>query len=338
VQLGRCAAGVGGDACGSRCQGALKQVGVVKAHWECWSECNLSCRFCYRSRSEPLDSDAAKNLLSALAFGGVSQVTFAGGDPSLRRDLLDLVKWSHSLDMTVEVQSNMHYRPPNFLAALDEADLVGFSVDGPSAELHDSVRGKRDNFNRMWSVLERMERAGMPYIVRTLVCAKNHGKIEFLADRLAPLEHMTRWSLVQFTPSYDGFYNREEFEISDVNFFMAADLCRERYGGRAEVNVYANRDKPGVYFMMGPDGRVFSQVSSGATASHPSHTNIVRNHLGEIADGCDIQPHKHQGRYASLLDKRSGTEDRVVLDMVERKFDDELDLRVGEVAECADAI
>jgi hypothetical protein len=36
------------------CNNSLGRRGLKKAHWECWSECNLDCPFCFRTRGHLL--------------------------------------------------------------------------------------------------------------------------------------------------------------------------------------------------------------------------------------------------------------------------------------------
>lgn len=36
------------------CRDAFKRIGLSKLHWECWSDCNLHCKFCYRTVDTPL--------------------------------------------------------------------------------------------------------------------------------------------------------------------------------------------------------------------------------------------------------------------------------------------
>ena len=94
--------------CGSsirpECEGSWARVGVVTVHWECWSECNLNCPFCYRTVSQPLDTRAAERLLAHIAASGVENIVFGGGDPSLRPDLIQLFETALTLGLKCELR------------------------------------------------------------------------------------------------------------------------------------------------------------------------------------------------------------------------------------------
>src|SRR5919199_122548 len=88
-----------------QCRNSFKRLGVIKVHWECWSACSLACSFCYRTRGNPLDTEGAKKLLQAISTSGALRIVFAGGDPSLRPDIAQLIHYAHSLNLQVEVHT-----------------------------------------------------------------------------------------------------------------------------------------------------------------------------------------------------------------------------------------
>ena len=58
--------------------------------------CNLQCRHCYaagqpEAEGKELNTEQWKKIIDRLKSAGVPQVTFTGGEPTLRRDLVELV-------------------------------------------------------------------------------------------------------------------------------------------------------------------------------------------------------------------------------------------------------
>lgn len=297
--------GCGG--CGSgddqrvECQNTLRDIGILKVHWECWSDCNLSCRFCYRSRGAVLDNLDAKKLIGSVVYGGASQIVFAGGDPSLRRDLLELVEYSHKLHLKVEIQTNCHFVSAVTHDALLAADLVGVSIDGPTDEIHDKFRGKRSNFDRVVAVVEMLEQHHRPFVVRSIAAQSNAEFLPLLGPFLSSFESLRRWAVVQFSPVEDGYRNRVEFEISDQDYSRTASLCRETYSGGAEVDTYRNSQKGGVYCLVSPAGGVFGRAELASIDSHPIVGDMLRGHLDEIAANLLFDPVRHDARYGHLM-------------------------------------
>src|SRR5206468_9954060 len=91
----------------------------------------------------------AKNLISSVSTSGVQTIVFAGGDPSIRPDISSLIRFARELALRVEVQTNAHHTPKEFLKELQSVELVGLSLHGPNAAVHDAFRNKIGNFERV---------------------------------------------------------------------------------------------------------------------------------------------------------------------------------------------
>jgi MoaA/NifB/PqqE/SkfB family radical SAM enzyme len=286
----------------AECHDAYARAGVLRAHWECWSECNLRCSFCYRSRAVPLTTDRASNMIRTLAYGGVRQLAFAGGDPSLRPDIRRLVAEASAIGIQTEIQTNGHIARQDFLACLGEADFVGLSIDSASASMHDQVRGRRGNFARVLELADTLDRRGISLIVRTLVSSFTADGLEGLGRLLTPLRGLKRWSLVQFSAIEDGFRNRRLHEISDERFLAVAEACAASYHGRAEINIYSNSDKRGVYFLIGPNGDVYKDVSPLPIEHYAVAGNILELHATDIVRLARTSGRANSARYLVLED------------------------------------
>lgn len=70
--------------------------------------CNLSCKYCYvpNKVGNELDTDSWKHILSNLAKSGIFQVSFGGGEPTMRGDLFDLASYVEYVGMNLGMTSN----------------------------------------------------------------------------------------------------------------------------------------------------------------------------------------------------------------------------------------
>jgi MoaA/NifB/PqqE/SkfB family radical SAM enzyme len=70
--------------------------------WNTTNQCNMYCDHCYRDAgakaSDELSTDEAKGLLEEIAKAGFKIMIFSGGEPLMRTDIFDLVKYARSLD------------------------------------------------------------------------------------------------------------------------------------------------------------------------------------------------------------------------------------------------
>jgi MoaA/NifB/PqqE/SkfB family radical SAM enzyme len=77
-------------------------------HLEISDRCNLSCPYCYIGKKEgqKLSTEQWRTILDDLASYGVLQVTFGGGEPTLREDLRDLAIHARRLGLNLCMTTN----------------------------------------------------------------------------------------------------------------------------------------------------------------------------------------------------------------------------------------
>ncbi|MDO5092252.1 MAG: radical SAM protein [Propionibacteriaceae bacterium] len=127
--------------------------------------CNYHCDFCFANPlpgKQVYASPETYRYLETLSHMGVRRVTFSGGEPTLVRDLTEVVKFAKSFGMTVALATNGS-RPHH--AALSEVDHIQLSLDGPST-VHNRVRGSRAAYA---NVVRCIERAQVPVSVQVTV-------------------------------------------------------------------------------------------------------------------------------------------------------------------------
>lgn len=112
-------------------------------------ECNLRCKHCAvvegKMPQTTLDASKVRGILDEhLARHPGATVTFLGGEPFLHPDCLPLLEHATRLGADVAVGTNGLLLDEEKIAALAALPLrIQVSVDGPDAESHEAVRGKR---------------------------------------------------------------------------------------------------------------------------------------------------------------------------------------------------
>lgn len=293
------------------CSGALRRRGIVKVHWECWSECNLGCPFCFRTRDVPINTDNAKRIIDAVVAGGAQTLAFAGGDPTLRADLLELVRYTKVAGMRVEVQTNAHVVSPVAWSALLASDRVCLSLDGSTPERHDAVRRTRGNFAKVVRTAEALSRAGIALTVRTVVTRENCDDVLHLARIIADFTTCERWTLLEFTPVNEGYDNRSCYELPQWRFERVTETVRQAFAGPGEVDVFHHTDKIGTYMQVTAGGEVYGTTSEALeiTGRHVMIGNLLTDHLDAVANVLPFDVKRHHVRYspelATTVDARS---------------------------------
>lgn len=161
-------------------------------------QCNLRCRGCFFFEHPPeaepapdeLDTHEAKSLIDHLAELGVPFLELVGGEPFLRRDLLELARHARARRLWCGVTTN-GTRFPDSDAALAEIRetfrTVFVSIDG-FEEAHDRVRGA-GTYQRSLAGLRRLLAArGAALIgVSTIVGPENVARLPAFGEHLRAL-------------------------------------------------------------------------------------------------------------------------------------------------------
>ncbi|MCK4347804.1 MAG: radical SAM protein, partial [Thermoplasmatales archaeon] len=115
--------------------------------WDVTYACNLKCKHCYTNAGVPLENELtteeAKNAIDKLDRVSVPIIAFSGGEPLVRKDLLELAKYAHDKGIYVAVATNGTLITKRKAREMKEAGIqfTQISLDGASAETHDNFRG-----------------------------------------------------------------------------------------------------------------------------------------------------------------------------------------------------
>ncbi len=77
-------------------------------HLEISNQCNLNCKYCYigKKKGKELNCFQWQKIIKELANNGVFQLTFGGGEPTMREDLLELARYVKSCGLTLCMTTN----------------------------------------------------------------------------------------------------------------------------------------------------------------------------------------------------------------------------------------
>jgi Fe-coproporphyrin III synthase len=156
--------------------------------WNVTRRCNLKCVHCY-SQSEDLNYggelslEEGTALLDDLAQFGSPVVLFSGGEPLVRKDLLDLVGHGVALGMRAVISTNGTLITAVTARRLKDIGLsyVGISMDGLE-RVHDSFRGVPGTFARVIAAIRHCKEAGLKVGLRFTINKRNYEEIPGVFD------------------------------------------------------------------------------------------------------------------------------------------------------------
>lgn len=202
--------------------------------------CNLRCAYCYFSADRPManemTSDEMASIWPDLVALAPHKVIFTGGEPLLRRDLLDLLAGLRAADPEHRVRRCLNTN--GHLMTADRAQgLIGL-VDEVRVSL-DALAGRNDagrgagNFAAVLAALDHLLRAGFEPRVLITVTAATLPDLEDLLCYLIE-RRISRINVNPFRAIGRGA-GQDHWRVGTAAINAVLDRARERDGGRIEV-------------------------------------------------------------------------------------------------------
>src|SRR5450759_355152 len=153
------------------------------ARFHLTQRCQLSCTHCYTSSSPLLPKDDELpmerwlQLVDEFAANGGEKILFTGGEALVYAGSIDVMRRAHDAGLEVTLFSNGMLIPRYIGDLVEVADIVQISVDGPTAEVHDAIRG-RHSFRRAIRAIRMLLDEGIETRVSTTVMLDNWAAIK----------------------------------------------------------------------------------------------------------------------------------------------------------------
>ena len=178
-------------------------------YYEVTQACDLVCKHCRASAQEQAARDELPTELSlrlidqVASFPRKPHIVFTGGDPLKRADIFTLIR--HAVQKELSVALTPSATPLATRKAFEEAksagvQAFGISLDGPTAEVHDSFRGFEGSFDKTTEMLEIARSLHLPVQVNTSITRRNVDYIDAMAEHLAQFGGVMMWSVFFLVP------------------------------------------------------------------------------------------------------------------------------------------
>ena len=235
--------------------------------------CNAHCTYCFATfphlrKRHRLSTDDQGRLLDLLVDGGVGKINFAGGEPTLVRDLGLLCKRIKERGQgrcAVSVVSNGKYLQRLIEESAQWIDWVALSLDSGDDDVNVAL-GRTQKGSPYAAKMLRFGDALRSHGVRVkcnTVVTKHNVKEDMSAiiNRLAP----ERWKIFQALPVIgENDHNIADLEVSKEEFeeFVGRHLSLRHK--ELEIVPEDNSYMTNSYLMISPDGRFFWHTPKGS--------------------------------------------------------------------------
>ncbi len=176
----------------------------LNIYWEMTQSCSLACRHC-RATAMPNPHPNEMNFEQSVAFlrqipefgEPMPQLILTGGDPLNRPDLDLLIDEARKLGIGVSITPAATAKLTKELLIRLKAhgvDALGLSLDGSTAQKHDSIRGVPGTFHRTLLAMQWAKELEIPVQVNTLAAGETVEDVPAIYELLKPYD-IARWSL-----------------------------------------------------------------------------------------------------------------------------------------------
>ena len=155
--------------------------------WEVTHRCNYSCVHCCSRAGEieeaELDTQKTYEVLRELAENDTEEIYFSGGEPFIRDDMFDILKYARELGILANVSTNGSFLTEELAMRLKDIDvnLIHISLDSHVKEDFNSFRGG-DYYTKTLDAIRHAKEAGLYVRVGAVIWKKNASHIKEMID------------------------------------------------------------------------------------------------------------------------------------------------------------
>lgn len=215
--------------------------GPVIAHLAITNACNMNCKYCsvkniHSQIQNGLSTEEYKKIIDKLVNIGTFQIGLTGGEPTTRKDLVELVRYISSKNVACNLTTNGFIVPEELIINLKEAGLtqVQISLDSYRKEVHEKYRTK-GSFDKAIQTAKLFKKHGFIVGVDTVVTNNNMDDLEEFMNYLEEnnFDGLTIIKLKQ------GYLDLETFKTQVPEYNKYAEIIDKicRRNGKLEVTI-----------------------------------------------------------------------------------------------------
>ncbi|MDR2699539.1 MAG: radical SAM protein [Nitrososphaerota archaeon] len=153
--------------------------------WNVTRECNLKCSHCYinaagRKLENELTTEEGKRLIDQICEGSHPLLILSGGEPLLRPDIYELIRYGSSKGLKMGIGSNGSLIDDTVAKKLKSAGVttVSISIDSHIAVQHDNFRGVVGSWEKAVNAIKVLRVNNVLVQVNTTLTHDNYDQID----------------------------------------------------------------------------------------------------------------------------------------------------------------
>jgi radical SAM protein with 4Fe4S-binding SPASM domain len=172
--------------------------------WDCTRRCNLHCEHCGASKesyNEELSTDEIKKVIDDISKIKGCYFGATGGEPLLRRDILEVLSYAKSKGLRTSFASNgfLIDKKKAVDIKMAKVDSIQISLDGLK-ETHNKIRNNQSSFSNVVRAIKNLQEIKVPILsVATTLTSHNFNELEKIHNLLIEL-NVKMWRICVVMP------------------------------------------------------------------------------------------------------------------------------------------
>lgn len=196
------------------------------------NSCNLKCKHCYASSGTRFENEMSfeeiKNLVDQLEEMNVTYVTVTGGEPLMRPDVFEIIKYIRNKNMNVMLTTNGTLMTQEIIDKLKNlgVDSVQISIDSHLEQVHDAFRGMQGAYKKSIEGIKLCKKNNMKVSIMSTLSAINRKYLRELMNLALELK-VDAFGIERFVPEGRGIANEKEIIISADDLKRCLEILYE---------------------------------------------------------------------------------------------------------------
>ena len=177
-------------------------------------ECNQRCLFCYTTEDKKVTTKEAKRTIDKYLGMGYEWISFTGGEPTIRNDLLELIEYAKDNGARIiKVQTNgLNISDINYLSELIEKGMnrCYISLLSHKPRIHNFLTQIPSSFKKTIKAVRNLIEFNIPIEIGCVITNRNYDHLkEFLKFMYSNFKEIETYQFLLFCPLSRGWKNRE---------------------------------------------------------------------------------------------------------------------------------
>lgn len=261
--------------------------------------CFSHCKGCYSySREEAKGKKVTTEKLTEFfrfAYDeGVNKVTFCGGDPLTREDIITLLERTKNIGFNISLDTlgspiikNVESDNRTIVKQLDPqliaqlVDTIGIPIDGSTNEIFKRFRqSKSDMVKEQLAICQKLHEFGAHICINTVAHKGNLEDAYNLARLVKEMNYIEKWQIFQYMPlGKFGYKNKASFEITMEQF----DEFKQNV-----INVFENDTSKLQFKDLANRKNKYMLIDNSGNAWIPSTDTMSTNNCSYVLNGKTI--------------------------------------------------